>query len=837
MKRKFLFTICVVLALAASLIGTLPVSAQTIAVSTRLATSLPLVQVFNSDVTLNLKRGFHDSLVPQLQVDGLSPGPAAETINEETITVNTSADNTTADGFCSMREAITNANNDLATYPDCATGAGADTISFAANYTITLIGAQLPVISSMITINGNGSEHTILQAQPNPNTAMYRVLEVANTGNLTLNNLTVRHGQCNGSCPTSASGGGGIFNGGTLAVTNSTIFSNSAGFGGGLYNAYILKVTNSTLSANSAPNGGGIYNGYILTVTNSTLFANSAPSGFGGGIGNGGTLTVTNSTLSANSASHGGGIYHQIGAAKFYNTIVANNSTGLDCAQAGTGTFTADSYNLDTDGSCDNATQRTTAEINLQPLANNGGPTQTMALGTGSLAIDAGDDATCAPTDQRGMIRLQGSHCDIGAVEYGNMTGPAVLSIMRVDPNPTKESHVGFTVTFSEAVSGVDTSDFNLRATSDITGAGLTSVSGVGSTYLAIVSAGSYNGSNIGLIDLNSASPSQLETLPGIGPTIAQQIIDYRTLKGPFLQIEEIMNVPGIGLGTFQRIQNLITVRGPFLRLDVVDDDTIKNGNNIPLGGPGLENGNFTSGEVYRLIRKNGADTTGVFRPSNGLLYLKNALETGFADIAINYGIPGDDPVVGDWDGNGTTTIGIYRSGYFYLRNENTPGFAENVFSFGQPGDQPIAGDWNGDGVDSIGVYRPANGQFLLRNSNSEGTADASFYLGNVGDVGIVGDWDGDGFDTTGVFRPSNGIVYLKNKNETGFADVALHYGIPGDKPVMGDWNNDGIDTIGVYRNGLFYLRNENTSGFAEIVFGLGNPGDMPIAGNWDGKP
>ncbi len=231
------------------------------------------------------------------------------------------------------------------------------------------------------------------------------------------------------------------------------------------------------------------------------------------------------------------------------------------------------------------------------------------------------------------------------------------------------------------------------------------------------------------------------------------------------------------------------------------------------------------------------ADTTGVFRPGNGLLYLKNLNVTGFADVAINYGLAGDAPVVGDWDGNGTATIGIYRDGSFYLRNSNTLGFAEIVFPFGQPGDQPVAGDWDGDGTDTIGVFRPSTAQFLLRNSNSEGTADLSFFLGNPGDIGIAGDWDGNGTDTTGVFRPGNGVIFLKNANSTGIADVALNYGLAGDRPITGDWNNDGIDTIGVYRNGSFYLRNSNTIGFAEIIFSLGNPGDMPIAGDWDDRP
>jgi hypothetical protein len=245
----------------------------------------------------------------------------------------------------------------------------------------------------------------------------------------------------------------------------------------------------------------------------------------------------------------------------------------------------------------------------------------------------------------------------------------------------------------------------------------------------------------------------------------------------------------------------------------------------------------YTAGEIHTIARNNGADTTGVFRPMNGILFLKHTHNSGFADVGLNYGIPGDYPVVGDWDGDGTVTIGIYRNGMFYLRNENTNGFATIVFYFGQPCDQPIAGDWNGDGMDTIGIFRPSNGLFLLSNNNDAGPAEMSFYLGNVGDVGIAGDWDGNGKDTTGVFRPSNGIIFLKNTNTTGFADTALNYGIPGDKPVMGDWNNDGIDTIGVYRNGRFFLRNSNDVGFAEIVFDLGNPGDMPIAGNWDGLP
>lgn len=62
------------------------------------------------------------------------------------------------------------------------------------------------------------------------------------------------------------------------------------------------------------------------------------------------------------------------------------------------------------------------------------------------------------------------------------------------------------------------------------------------------------------LVNINTATSFELETLPGIGPTIAQKIIEYREQNGPFLSTEDIINVPGVGPGTYERIKDLITV-------------------------------------------------------------------------------------------------------------------------------------------------------------------------------------------------------------------------------------------------------------------------------------
>jgi hypothetical protein len=225
----------------------------------------------------------------------------------------------------------------------------------------------------------------------------------------------------------------------------------------------------------------------------------------------------------------------------------------------------------------------------------------------------------------------------------------------------------------------------------------------------------------------------------------------------------------------------------------------------------------------------------GVFRANTAALFLKNANTSGAADMAFNFGNPGDYPVAGDWNGDGIDTVGSYRNGVFYLENSNSTSPAQLVIAFGIPGDQPVVGDWNGDGVDTIGVYR--NGTFYLRNSNTPGPPDLVFTLGNSGDIAIAGDWNGDGIVTAGVFRPSNATVYLRNSNSTGFADIAFLFGIAGDLPVAGDWNGDGVATVGVYRAGVFYLRNANTTGFADVVFAFGNPGDFPLVGDWNGQP
>ncbi len=204
-------------------------------------------------------------------------------------------------------------------------------------------------------------------------------------------------------------------------------------------------------------------------------------------------------------------------------------------------------------------------------------------------------------------------------------------------------------------------------------------------------------------------------------------------------------------------------------------------------------------------------------------------LREGAAETSFYYGNPNDSPFVGDWDCDGVDTPGLYRQsdGYVYLRNSNTQGDADIRFFFGNPGDMPLAGDFNGDGCDTVSIYRPSEARFYIINELGQdegglGAADYSFLFGDAGDKPVVGDWDNDGIDEVGLHRESSGFFYYRNSSTTGVADGQFHFGDPGDRFIAADWGDTGgEDTPAVYRpsNMTFYFRDSLTQGVADSQF------------------
>jgi CSLREA domain-containing protein/uncharacterized repeat protein (TIGR01451 family) len=255
--------------------------------------------------------------------------------------------------------------------------------------------------------------------------------------NLEYGNLTVSHSTFTGN--TSNDGDGGAIyedtdSGQRLTLTDSTFDSNSAYYGGVLYYEYgNLTASGNTFSRNSGEYGGAIYqeeddatNGNA-SVSNNTFDHNSA---YDGGVLYNEydyvVMSFYNNTLARNQASdEGGGIQYPgyVGTGSIYaNNVVAEN-VGGDCyTDSGTYSITPaedPGNNLDGDASCFGANGGDLTNVNpdLGLLADNGGPTETDALLSGSPAIDAGNNSQCPATDQRGVPRPQGTHCDIGAFE------------------------------------------------------------------------------------------------------------------------------------------------------------------------------------------------------------------------------------------------------------------------------------------------------------------------------------------------------------------------------------------------------------------------------------
>jgi len=217
---------------------------------------------------------------------------------------------------------------------------------------------------------------------------------------------------------------------------------------------------------------------------------------------------------------------------------------------------------------------------------------------------------------------------------------------------------------------------------------------------------------------------------------------------------------------------------------------------------------------------------TGLVDTSAGKWYLYD--DAGVVVTSFFFGNPGDYPFMGDWDGDGIETPGLYRQsdGFVYLRNFNTQGIANVSFFFGNPGDVPIAGDFNGDGFDTVSIYRPSNQRFYIINALGEnggglGAADVFYTFGNPGDKPFVGDFDGDGIETVGLHRESNGIVYFRNSHTFGNADRLFTFGNPGDRLVAGDWTGDGKFTPALFRpsSKTMFFRYTNTFGNADDQF------------------
>lgn len=307
---------------------------------------------------------------------------------------------------CTLRKAVNNANDNLATYPQCQAGEAGpvvDTIVF---------NISGPIVFALAGANEEGGEtgdldvtdNLIITGHPDGTTIdaadLDRVFHVHPGVTLTLRNIHITNGRW-------PEGGAILVEGGTLNLENCTVSNSYAFMGDGGAIAVtgngVLNMSNTTVSGNVADDHAGAIvidsGSAVANITNSTITGNSSNTGLSGGLRNLGTVNLRSSIVAGNTnASMVGYIPNLDGAytSQGYNVI------GTLGSAPGNPVFIAQPTDQ---------TNVTNAQLNLGPLAANGGPTPTHALGAGSVAIDKGHSSG-ATADQRGLTRP----CDLAAV-------------------------------------------------------------------------------------------------------------------------------------------------------------------------------------------------------------------------------------------------------------------------------------------------------------------------------------------------------------------------------------------------------------------------------------
>ena len=212
-------------------------------------------------------------------------------------------------------------------------------------------------------------------------------------------------------------------------------------------------------------------------------------------------------------------------------------------------------------------------------------------------------------------------------------------------------------------------------------------------------------------------------------------------------------------------------------------------------------------------------DDIGIFRPSSGIWSLDSNGNFAWegSDKSLSWGLPNDVPVVGDWNGDNKDDIGIFRpsSGIWSLDSNGDGVFNSGVntaYTFrGEAGWAPVVGDWNGSGTTKVGVYK---GDFWYLDWNGNGIWDPGtdmFYTIQVPTnpipTTVVGDWNGDGKTKVGNYRWGRWSLDYSGEGKYSYFPIFI-----GDDythiPIVGDWNGDRKTEMGVYNivNGYWNL-------------------------------
>ena len=796
------------------------------------------------------------------------------------------ADLVTPGQQCTLRAAIVQAN----------ATAGADVISFSlpANSIINLTAGTLTVNQS-VEIRGSGARNLTVRRATGQAVPVFHLFNIigpaynsSETIIVSISSLTMENGLG------STNSGGGIYSFGavTLNLTEVALRNNRGSKGGGIFNAgNILNIIHSTLNDNTAADSGGaIYNSYgTVNIANSTIAGNAAASG--GGIFNSDdnnniVLTLNNVTVSNNDAAVGGGVTNQR-TALVRNTIIAGNTAHQTPDINGISDFTSLGNNLI--GKSDffvgflnnvgnDLVGTSAAPVNplLEPLRNNGGQTDTMALIPASPAVDAGNpcvvNAFCPLnnppvlllTDQRrdaSFPRLIGNSVDIGAYEL-KVPEPVIAS---VSPTriPAGTGEFDLVVTGSGFVNGsivqwngenrptTFVSPTELRArisAADVQMADdfLVAVinpspgGGISNTKTVTVFSCFYilNPSTLSLPNTNAGGTFTVTTTPGCAwnATTSDSWISITSGSG---------NGNGTVAFTVQANNGpprsgTITVAGQTVMVNQasgcafsVSPSTV----NAPAAGSSV---NFTvtagagcmwtttSGASWITVSGEGTGTgngnvTVTIAPNpgptrTGTLTIAGQIITVMQAGGCAYVVAPTNLNVNAAGGNGSVTVET-SAGCNWTAASNSPWITITSGSSGAGNGTVNFTAAANTGAVRVGSITVAGQTVTVNQPAATGFNKTPF------------DFDGDGRADISVFRPSTGAWLISQSSNAALN--ATVFGQVGDLIAPADFDGDGRTDIAVFRFGFWYRLNSLTNQFVAIQFG--SAGDIPMAADYDG--
>ena len=248
-------------------------------------------------------------------------------------------------------------------------------------------------------------------------------------------------------------------------------------------------------------------------------------------------------------------------------------------------------------------------------------------------------------------------------------------------------------------------------------------------------------------------------------------------------------------------------------------------------------------------------------------------------DNSAQFGMIGGIPLAGDFDGDGSDEIAVFRDGYWMIDLNHNGRWDESdlMATLGDSEDRPVVGDWDGDGKDDIGIYGPiwerdpeaisrdpglpnpendpdtkpknvppsqqdaTNGARVMKLTSygrqRVDVVDHVFGIGEAENTPITGDWNGNGIRSIGYFNNGQWQFDVNGDGRFDYLDAEANFGRAGDIPLVGDFDGDGVEEIAVYRAGTWHI---DTNGNRQLdatdkTFQLGGANDKPVVGDWDG--